>query len=310
MFCYVTPTYRHLARPCAVALADSVLGSSRQEVAVLTAVHQGVAKAWQVHPHHVHMQRALWLFAGVGCRGSKEEKGLIEPPEQRGGAKGGGGEVRLCVRMHSGCVPLQVRSGWQVLEEEPWIKCPGWHWKDTTLPTCAGRRTGSNICEREKWDKKKTTKKHPTSGQNVKANRVKRSSRKSACATLPLKVCKGCSCITGSYCGATGNSGKLGRRLQELLSIAAVYVASWSTPALIQHIYCASIIALQINKHLPKNILIQLFFQSARGFVWPQLEAQHDESLLESDIITSFKVQGTKQTPTHILKISELVCSS
>ena len=46
----------------------------------------------------------------------------------------------LCfLRMQSGCVPLHVRSGWQVLEEEPWIKWPGWHWKDTTLPTCTDR---------------------------------------------------------------------------------------------------------------------------------------------------------------------------
>lgn len=68
-------------------------------------------------------------------------------------------------------------------------------------------------------------KKHPTSGQNVKANCVERLPRKSACATLAFKVCKGCSCITGSYYGATGSSGKLGRKLEEWLSIAAVYVA-------------------------------------------------------------------------------------
>lgn len=42
------------------------------------------------------------------------------------------------LRIHSGCVPLQVRSDWQVREEDPWIKWPGWHWKDTTLPTWEG----------------------------------------------------------------------------------------------------------------------------------------------------------------------------
>lgn len=48
--------------------------------------------------------------------------------------------MRASLRMHSGCVPLHVRSGWQVLDEEPWIRCPGWHWNDTTLPTCGERR--------------------------------------------------------------------------------------------------------------------------------------------------------------------------
>lgn len=72
---------------------------------------------------------------------------------------------RLCVRMHSGCVPLQVRSGWQVLEEEPWIKCPGWHWKDTTLPTCGEWRTVGNICEKVKEKEKKNA----TGRRNVKS---------------------------------------------------------------------------------------------------------------------------------------------
>lgn len=40
------------------------------------------------------------------------------------------------LRMHSGWVPLHIRSGWHVLDEDPWIRCPGWHWNDTTLPTC------------------------------------------------------------------------------------------------------------------------------------------------------------------------------
>lgn len=47
---------------------------------MLTAVHQRVAKAWQVHSHHVHVQRALRLFAGVRC--SKVEKDQIRPRGQ------------------------------------------------------------------------------------------------------------------------------------------------------------------------------------------------------------------------------------
>lgn len=140
MFDLVTPTYRHLPRPGAVTLADPVLGSSRQEVAVLTAVHQCVAKARQVHPYHVHVQRALRLFAGVRCSGGGERTGETAGVRRRSLTW-----RQLCVRMHSGCVPLQVRSGWQVLEEEPWIRCPGWHWKDTTLPTCAEGRTVGSI---------------------------------------------------------------------------------------------------------------------------------------------------------------------
>lgn len=34
-------------------------------------------------------------------------------------------------------------------------------------------------------------------------------------------------------------------------------------------------IILQISKHLSINVLIQLFFQNAQGFMWPQLEAQY-----------------------------------
>lgn len=75
LFDWLTPTYGHLPRPGAVALAHSVLGSSRQEVAVLTAVHQRVAEARQVHPHHVHMQRTLRLFAGVRCSRGAERTG-------------------------------------------------------------------------------------------------------------------------------------------------------------------------------------------------------------------------------------------
>lgn len=62
----LTSTYWHLSRPSAVTLADSVLGTPCQEVTVLTAVHQSVAKTGQIHPHHVHMERALRLLAGVG----------------------------------------------------------------------------------------------------------------------------------------------------------------------------------------------------------------------------------------------------
>lgn len=60
-----TSTYRHLSGPSAVVLADSVFRTSCQEVAVLTTVHQGVAKTRQIHAHHVHMEGALRLLAGV-----------------------------------------------------------------------------------------------------------------------------------------------------------------------------------------------------------------------------------------------------
>lgn len=76
--------------------------------------------------------------------------------------------------MHSGCVPLQVRSGWQVLEEEPWIKCPGWHWKDTTLPTCGQRGQSPTFGKGNREGQKRDT-----GGQNVNANCVERLPRKS-----------------------------------------------------------------------------------------------------------------------------------
>lgn len=63
----LTPTYRHLSSPSAVTLADPVFRTPRQEVAMLTAVHQGVAKPRKIHPYHVHMEWALRLLAGVGC---------------------------------------------------------------------------------------------------------------------------------------------------------------------------------------------------------------------------------------------------
>lgn len=55
----------HLSRPRAIALAHSVFRTPRQEVAVLTAVHQGVAVSQQIHPRHVHVERALRLLTGV-----------------------------------------------------------------------------------------------------------------------------------------------------------------------------------------------------------------------------------------------------
>lgn len=71
-FFFFTSTYRHLSCPSAVTLADSVFRTPRQEEAMLTAVHQGVAKTRQIHPHHVHMERALWLLT---CMGWWVEKG-------------------------------------------------------------------------------------------------------------------------------------------------------------------------------------------------------------------------------------------
>ncbi|TNN72295.1 hypothetical protein EYF80_017447 [Liparis tanakae] len=60
---------KHLSCPSAVILADSVFRATRQEEAMLTAVHQRVAKTRQIHPHHVHMERALWLLTGMGWQG-------------------------------------------------------------------------------------------------------------------------------------------------------------------------------------------------------------------------------------------------
>lgn len=64
-----TSAYWHLSCPRAIILADSVLRTPRQEVTMLTAVHQGVAKTRQIHPHYVHMERALWLLTGMGWGG-------------------------------------------------------------------------------------------------------------------------------------------------------------------------------------------------------------------------------------------------
>ncbi len=72
---FCTSTYRHLSCPSAVALADSVFRTPCQEVAMLTAVHQSVAKTRQVHPHHVHMEWALWLLTGMRWR---VEKGFVQ----------------------------------------------------------------------------------------------------------------------------------------------------------------------------------------------------------------------------------------
>lgn len=67
----ITSTYRHLPSPSAIILADSMLRAPCQEVAMLTAVHQGVAKTGQIHPHHVHMEWALWLLTGMGWMGRR-----------------------------------------------------------------------------------------------------------------------------------------------------------------------------------------------------------------------------------------------
>lgn len=68
-FFALTPTYWHLSCPSAITLTDSVLGTPCQEVTMLTAVHQSVAKTGQIHPQHVHMEHALRLLAGMGCKG-------------------------------------------------------------------------------------------------------------------------------------------------------------------------------------------------------------------------------------------------
>lgn len=47
--------------------------------------------------------------------------------------------------MHSGWVPLQVRSAWHSRVVEPWSKCPGWHWKATMLPTCSMKATSHTL---------------------------------------------------------------------------------------------------------------------------------------------------------------------
>lgn len=71
---FFTSAYWHLSCPSAIILADSVFGTPRQEVTMLTAVHQGVAKTRQIHPHYVHMERALWLLTGMSWR---VEKGFV-----------------------------------------------------------------------------------------------------------------------------------------------------------------------------------------------------------------------------------------
>lgn len=71
MFVFFTSAYRHFSRPSAVALTDSVFRAPSQEVTMLTAVHQGIAKTGQIHPHYVHMEWALRLLTGVGWRGEK-----------------------------------------------------------------------------------------------------------------------------------------------------------------------------------------------------------------------------------------------
>lgn len=63
-----TSTYWHLSGPRAITFAHSVLRTSSQEVARLTAVHQGVAKAGQIHSHYVDVKRTLRLLTGMGCR--------------------------------------------------------------------------------------------------------------------------------------------------------------------------------------------------------------------------------------------------
>lgn len=67
LFIYFTSTYRHLSGPGAVILAHPVFGTPGKEVAGLAAVHQRVAKARQVHAHHVHVECAFGLLACVGC---------------------------------------------------------------------------------------------------------------------------------------------------------------------------------------------------------------------------------------------------
>lgn len=49
-------------------------------------------------------------------------------------------------------------------------------------------------------------------------------------------------------------------------------------------------------------LFIELAKRPSRCLVWPQLEAQREESLPQSLIITSFRVQGTQQTPTCLKK--------
>lgn len=60
-----TSTHRHFSSPSAIILADPVFRASCQEVAMLTAVNQGVAKPRQIHPHHIHMEWALWLLTSM-----------------------------------------------------------------------------------------------------------------------------------------------------------------------------------------------------------------------------------------------------
>lgn len=63
-----TSTYWHLSSPSAITLADSVFWAPCQEVSMLTAVHKRVAEPRQIHSHHVHMERALWLLTSVSWR--------------------------------------------------------------------------------------------------------------------------------------------------------------------------------------------------------------------------------------------------
>lgn len=190
LFYFVTPTYRHLPRPGAVALADSVLGPSRQEVAVLTAVHQGVAEARQVHPHHVHMQRALRLFAGVGCRGSKEEKGLIVTA----------GRKRRSLTWRRWGAALRTNAlGLRSAPGQVGLAGPGGGALDQVSRLALKGHNAAHLHREEDrqqhlWKVKarqKKKKKHPTSGQNVRANCSERSPRKRASATFALKAAKG-----------------------------------------------------------------------------------------------------------------------
>lgn len=256
-----TSTYRHLAGPGAVALAHSVLRSSRQEVAVLTAVHQRVAEARQVHPHHVHMQRALRLLAGVRCDPRRRRVDRLDWVGRRSLTW-----RRLGVRMHSGCVPLQVRSGWQVLEEEPWIKCPGWHWKDTTLPTCGQRGESPTWAQEGKKI------------QNVKANGAERFAEEQWVQHFALK---------GSW-----------KRDRKLLPDRQEAVGKWGEerlwlvgkgacfdPTSILHvssctlyIYCMCIFCILISFYGCFHPTI-LSRHPSQCFMWPHLEAQQEESL-------------------------------
>lgn len=127
-----TSAYWHLSCPGAITLADSVFRTPRQEVTMLTAVHQGVAKTGQIHPHYVHMERALWLLTGMGWR---VEKGLVCWSQSAADtAWMGDNKLTQCMSptyaLRLCSTPCQIRltgPGWGALNQMSWLALKGHH---------------------------------------------------------------------------------------------------------------------------------------------------------------------------------------